>query len=255
MREDVYFSLAQVEKKHWWFRARREIILGVLNRLYAKESRPEEILDVGAGTGYLSESLTAFGKVSALEQSPQALAFLKQKANLTVVSGILPNSNLNKESFDLVTAFDVLEHIEDDRGALTEICSALKEDGYFLMTVPAHKSFWSDHDVIHHHFRRYNPRQLESLIKEHGFEIIYSTPFQTMLFPVFVLDRFLRNFFKFPHIDRPPQLPPRWLNWIAYKIFSVEKLWTSNGLRSPIGSSHLVLARKNFSNAKKKTAN
>ena len=129
MRSDLYDSLANTEETHWWFQARKSIILALLDKELAAESHDLAILDVGAGTGMLAEALTRFGRVTALEAAPEALAHLERREGLTIVRGTLPNPDLPRAAYDLVTLFDVLEHIEDDGGAMADL-SALVRPGW-----------------------------------------------------------------------------------------------------------------------------
>ena len=91
-------------------------------------------------------AMTELGHVTAMEGAPEALRHLERRGGLTVVRGVLPNSDLSPGSFDLVTGFDVLEHIEDDRTALRDIVQTLKPGGLLMLTVPAHPWMWSVYD-------------------------------------------------------------------------------------------------------------
>ena len=241
MRSDLYDSLANTEETHWWFQARKSIILALLDKELAAESHDLAILDVGAGTGMLAEALTRFGRVTALEAAPEALAHLERREGLTIVRGTLPNPDLPRAAYDLVTLFDVLEHIEDDGGAMADLSALVRPGGVLLLTVPAHPSLWSDHDEIHHHFRRYRPGEVEELARANGLEVRFSSPFQTLLFPLFLAERLARR-------PRPSEaardVPPAPVNWIATRVFSFERHWIARRVGAPIGSSHLVLAAK-----------
>lgn len=241
MRSDLYDGLAGTEETHWWFQARKTIILALLDRELAGKRQNLAILDVGAGTGMLAEALTRFGRVTALEAAPEALAHLERRKDLAIVRGILPNPDLPRGAYDLVTGFDVLEHIEDDRSAMADLADVLRPGGLLLLTVPAHPALWSDHDEIHHHFRRYRPGEVENLARASGLEVRFSSPFQTLLFPLFLAERLMRRL-------RPSEaytdVPPAAVNWIARRVFSFERHWIARCIRAPIGSSHLVLAAK-----------
>ena len=241
MRSDLYDSLASTEETHWWFQARKSIILALLDRELAEKSRNLAILDVGAGTGMLAEALTRFGRVTALEAAPEALTHLERRNDLTIVRGILPNPDLPRGAYDLVTGFDVLEHIEDDRSAMADIADVLRPGGLLLLTVPAHPALWSDHDEIHHHFRRYRPGEVEDLAGGSGLAVRFSSPFQTLLFPLILAERLMR---RLRPSEAPPEVPPRPVNWIARRVFSLERHWIAHRVRAPIGSSHIVLATK-----------
>ena len=179
--------------------------------------------------------------MTALEAAPEALKHLQRRKDLAIVRGILPNPDLPRGAYDLVTAFDVLEHIEDDRSAMVDMADVLRPGGLLLLTVPAHPRLWSDHDEMHHHFRRYRPGEVEDLARGSGLEVRFSSPFQTLLFPLILAERLVR---RVRPSEAPPEVPPRPVNWIAHRMFSLERHWIARRLRAPIGSSHIVLAAK-----------
>lgn len=204
-------------------------------------SPPRTLLDVGAGGGALSQMLGRFGGVVAVESSPEAMRRLRQRKGLTAVEARLPSLPFRSGTFDFATAFDVLEHIEDDVAAVGELARVLRHGGHFLGTVPAHPSLWSGHDEVHAHFRRYRPGELESRLEAAGFHVEFATPFQTLLLPAFVTHRWLSRLVSKP--PAPPSRPPSALNALLETVFASERRWVRRGWRLPVGSSHLVYAR------------
>lgn len=270
MRADLHDHIVAVEEHHWWFQARKRIILEFLSRAF-RTPRPVKmgdaqdaggsrstaatklsvgiapnlkILDVGAGTGMLTKALTAFGQVTAMEGAPEAVAHLTRRGGLRVIHGYLPHPDLTPGAFDLVTAFDVLEHIEDDRSALRNMVDLVKPNGSVLLTVPAHPWLWSAHDEVAHHFRRYPPRDIEELVRAAGLAILFSSPFQTLLFPLMIAERCARRSFGAPAEGQELRPPPRWINATACTIFAMERHWIARRWRAPVGSSHLIFAQK-----------
>ena len=248
MRADIFDVIAAVEDHHWWFQARKRIILSLLERelprLAPGGAVERRILDVGAGGGMLASAMTHLGHVTAMEGAPEALPHLERRVGLTVIPRFLPSPDLSPESFDLVTSFDVLEHIEDDRAALHDLRQALKPGGALMVTVPTHPWMWSAHDEVGHHFRRYRPGEIEQRVMGAGFSILFSSPFQTLLFPLQVAERLARRWLGPPPEGEELRMPPRWVNWMAYQMFAFERHWIGRRWRAPIGSSQLVLARK-----------
>ena len=240
MRADLYRNLAEVEDAHWWFRSRRRIVVDLLASLGRRAGGTARILDVGAGTGATTAALSVLGSVDALENAPVALEFLRRRPGVNVVVGELPNAELPSATYKIVTALDVLEHIEDDRAALGDMARVLVPGGHLLLTVPAHPWLWTNFDEACHHFRRYRPSELEALVRDVGLEIRFSSPFQTLLFPLFVVDRLTHRV-----VPRRAEVtvPPRPLNRILEAVFSIESLWLTRGRSAPFGSSQLVLAR------------
>ena len=248
MRSDVYEALANEARVHWWFQARECILMRFIESHRSQifpESGVGRILDIGAGVGQLSAAMRGFGEVTALEGAPEALGILEGVEDIAIVPGFLPNDALLPNHFDLATAFDVMEHIEDDDGAAKDVYEVLRPGGFFLMTVPAHPYLWSDHDVIHHHFRRYRPAQAGELLEGVGFEIRFATPFQCYLFPLLLMERLARRLLgRDAAASARLGVPARPVNGLLQRIFSSESRRVSRGKSFPIGSSQLVFAQK-----------
>lgn len=167
MQKSEYARLAEYEQSYWWHLGRLEIIQTYMK--CASRNRPNSvILNVGCGTGGTIDMLEKFGKVDNVDTSDDAIAFANALGygNITKVDGIhLPFEN---KAYDVVGAFDVLEHIEDHQGALSEWKRVLKDDGAIVITVPAYQWLWSGHDVSSHHRRRYTLRSLMTVAAEAG---------------------------------------------------------------------------------------
>jgi len=144
MDEGFYEEYFRIEDRHWWFVGRRRIILSVLAQqtLSRPDGAEPEILDLGCGTGTMLGHLRAFGTVRGIDADERAVAFCRARGEERVElleSNRLP---LPDDSLDLVTALDVLEHIEDDRAAFAEIARVLRPGGTLLATVPASRWMW-----------------------------------------------------------------------------------------------------------------
>jgi SAM-dependent methyltransferase len=192
----------------------------------------------------LAEALCRFGSVEALEGAPEALDFLRQRTELKVHEGGVPAPQLPGDAFDLVTAFDVIEHIENDGEAVADIYRLTRPGGHSMITVPAGPWLWSNHDEIHHHFRRYTRRGLRGLLVGAGFSVEFISPFQTLLFPALVLMRMARKVIPPRQGKEVPKVPSSALNSLLRGVFGLERLWLSRGLRSPFGSSLVALSQK-----------
>ena len=183
----------QIEREHWWFRVRSCIITDQLQFLL-KGSPSMQILNVGAATGASTEMLQPFGEVSSLEYDQPCVDYCRKVLNLDVIQGSITALPYADASFDLVCAFDVVEHVEDDRLAVSELIRVCKPGGHVYVTVPAYMSLWSDHDVVNNHFRRYQRAELLALFN--AGTLLRSTYFNTLLFPLIWLARQLGNMFK-----------------------------------------------------------
>lgn len=162
-----YARMAEYENTYWWHQGRLDIIRTYLR--HASRGRSDSaILNIGCGTGGTISMLETFGRVDNVDASDDAIAFVKQRGhgNVSKVDDIdLPFAD---KSYDIVGAFDVLEHIEDHRGALLEWKRVLTDDGAVVLTVPAYQWLWSEHDVSLHHKRRYTMRSLLAVAAEAG---------------------------------------------------------------------------------------
>lgn len=153
------------------FLLRRRRILRLLAGL-----PPGRLVEVGCGAGAMLVEFTNMGhSVTGLETSAQALAMARSlAANAREVHEVVDEASAEwLEAVDLVCAFDVLEHIEDDGQALDEWRSWLRPDGRLCLSVPAHQSRWGAGDEWAGHYRRYDRRDLESLLAAHGYRVEY----------------------------------------------------------------------------------
>ncbi|HEX5237930.1 MAG TPA: class I SAM-dependent methyltransferase [Sphingomicrobium sp.] len=189
MERVVYRQMAELDQRHWWYRARRAVLAALIER----EVRPPPdaaILEIGCGTGHNLPMLAQFGRVDALELDEEARSLAEQRLGRTVMSAPLPElAGVPTRHYDVVGAFDVIEHIEDDRAALAAIASTLKPAGKFVMTVPAHQWMWSAHDTINHHKRRYSKAALRRLIEGSPLRLRKLGYFNSLLFPIAVAER------------------------------------------------------------------
>lgn len=237
MEDIAYKALAEFEKNHWWFVSRRSILHSVLEQLAS--TKDLKILEIGAGTGGNIEMLKKFGKVTALEGNPLAITHLKQKEGIQLLESFLDESLIDRgEKYDLIVLFDVLEHIEDDDQAMHIIKTLLTPTGSILLTVPAFKFLWSDHDKVHHHHRRYNKKELLDLAKKHHLSVKRATYFNTILFPMITFARIILNLLPLKEVDQTKK-PNKIINMILTKIFSSEKVFLKH-INFPIGVSLLL---------------
>ena len=166
MKKTEYSRMAHHEKTYWWHLGRLKIINTYLNKHIGDKSKVK-ILNVGCGTGGTLGTLEKYGNVENIDVSDDAINFMKKSGyKVKKVKGIeLPYKD---NTFDLIAAFDVLEHIEHDKDALREWMRVLKPGGFVIMTIPAHQWLWSQHDVSLHHFRRYTTSEVKQKAKDSG---------------------------------------------------------------------------------------
>lgn len=160
MKED-YWEIYSLEsspwwKDYWWPVGRDFTILLWLRKIWRGQNW--RILDLGCGLGETTRKLESFGTVIGVDTAKEAVQMARERGLSQVEVMNICSLSLPSDFFDLVTAFDVLEHIEDDQKALGEICRVLKKGGLFLLTVPACPWLWSFHDESLGHKRRYTKK-------------------------------------------------------------------------------------------------
>lgn len=178
--------LLAAEDRHFWFRARNEIIASLAGPQIQRLPDGFRILEMGCGSGNVLRVLQTLaagrGQVEALELSREAAEVARTRTGLAVVNGYLADID-SSESFDIIAAFDVLEHIADEAGVLGQVRARLSPAGQLILTVPAHPSLWSSFDVASGHVRRYTPASLTQALNTAGFEVVYVSYFMSLLFP------------------------------------------------------------------------
>ncbi len=189
----LYQAHFEHDERHWWYEGRRAIVQTVM-RTVLHVPPQATLLDVGSGAGGMVPLLQRFGTVSVLEPDREAAGRLQEKfgGHVPVTLGTL-DSLTDGQQFDCISLFDVLEHIDDDRAALASIYMHLRNDGYFVCTVPAFQLLWGQNDVASHHKRRYTKKELRLKIEQAGLRIRYISFFNFFLFfPTLVVRLFSR---------------------------------------------------------------
>jgi SAM-dependent methyltransferase len=241
MDQQVFQRMAELDDRHWWFVARRQILEQVIRRVVRPPSNAE-ILEVGCGTGHNLEMLASFGRVSATELDMHARALASRRLGRPVQAAALPDLSIFAERrFDLVALLDVLEHVEDDRAAVAAIFSRLKPGGKLLVTVPGNPWMWSAHDAAHHHHRRYRKSTLRRLARDQGYTIELLSPFNTLLFPLVAAARLAGKISGRESAD--DAMPPAPLNTALRTIFSMESRLVGR-VPLPFGVSLVAVLRR-----------
>ncbi len=241
MELSEYGRMEQEEQNYWWHIGRREVLQKVLGK-HIPQGQNLDILDVGCGTGINYNWLKNWGRVTGLDTSAEALDYCRNKHvydELIQTDG----TNLSFDSqFDLLTAFDVLEHIQDDISALRNWYTTLKPNGYVFITVPAYQWMWTGHDKALHHQRRYNPADLKRKLEQVGFKVVLLSPFFFFVFPVFVAVRFIMGRKEKTTYETASEATHT--SGILVWLSKIEAWWLSHNWRLPWGSSLVVLAQK-----------
>lgn len=191
MNNDLLSKFNEVEKFHWWWAGRQELIKDLL-----LPENPKTILDIGCGTGEtLSFLKTVFpkAKLYGVDVSNQAVKYTKDRGHSAKVSDAL-RLPFPDGTFDAVLLLDVIEHIKDDAAVIKEAKRVLKIGGMIIVTVPALQLIWSAHDVNQGHFRRYTRRRLRYLAERNKVKIRFLSYFNFLLsgaiIPIRLMSRF-----------------------------------------------------------------
>lgn len=228
------------EQSFWWYVARRKIISSTMRKMKVTKGN---ILELGSGTGGNLPFLSLFGSYTGIEKEQIAIKYAKTNfPEGKFVQGDLPEIlNIISEKYDTIVLLDVLEHIKDDLDTLKSTVQLLKNDGMVIMTMPAFPFLWSNHDEVHHHYRRYTKKALFNLCKESGYEIKYHSYFNFLLFPLVVSIRFFKKVFKIKSSDDKPT--SKIINNVLIKIFGFEANLIPR-LKLPFGLSHIIILKK-----------
>ena len=188
MQQHTYSIMYEVEETHWWFVGRRRILKEIIAQIVSKfPATKPRILDVGCGTGANLEMLSEFGEAEGVELSDDALEFCRARGLTSVRQGEAEQLPYDDQSFDLVTALDLVEHLDDDVQGLREMGRVLRPDGRLLIFVPAFEFLWGVQDDISNHRRRYTRPGITDVLHEAGFELERATYANiTFFFPILI---------------------------------------------------------------------
>ncbi len=243
MDRDYERQTHQAEDRHWWYRGRRTVLRGAIARLGLPEQA--RILDAGCGSGRNMVELARLGPVTGVELSEASVALARERDVGEVIAGSVLEMPFADDSFDLAVSLDVIEHLEDDLGALRELRRVLAPGGALLVTVPAYQWLWSGHDEINHHHRRYTRRSLQRVAEQAGWRQLRTTYFNSLLLPVAIVLRMLDrvNRSKTTESSLDLWVPPAPLNWLLERPLALEAALIARGGRIPAGLSLLAVFR------------
>jgi SAM-dependent methyltransferase len=241
MHPETYRAMAAHEDQHWWFVGRRAVIRRLLRLIPL--SRDARILEAGCGTGGNLYLLGEHGEVAAFEPNDLARAFANEKAPGVVIhSAELPHGvSTVVGPFDLVVALDVLEHIEEDQAAFDALIELVKPGGSMLITVPAIKRLWGQHDFRLSHVRRYDRRDLLALTADRPVDVTFIGSFNILLLPLASFFRVLEGFVR-RDLGNQERMPAKPINRLLGFVFASERLFVAR--RIPIGLSLAMIVRR-----------
>ena len=258
MEQHTYGIMHEVEGSHWWFVGRRAILESFLreivhsfeSRLQAASGKPAEagtqntlrILDVGCGTGANLEMLAQFGAAEGVDVSDEALEFCRKKG-LKALKGLAEALPFADGSFDLVTALDVVEHLDDDVAGLKEMRRVMTDDGRALIFVPAFMWLWGVQDDISNHRIRYRKGQIVERLEKAGFAVERATYANITFFAPVLAGRTIMKLTGLkPASENNINISA--LNGVFGRLFGAERFWLKN-FNFPFGVSIVIVAKKN----------
>lgn len=243
--EKIFAELARLEKNNFWFVSRNKLIHWALSNYF---SRAKNFLEIGCGTGFVLSSvekrfpyLTCVGS----EIFNAGLVFAHKRVKTASLIQMDARCIPYVDDFDIIGAFDVLEHISEDRLVLQQIYKALKPGGGLIITVPQHPFLWSKEDEYACHVRRYTRHELVHKVRESGFQILKITSFVSFLLPLMWMSRRLKRKKSIEHHDVLSELKiPLFLNTIFKIIMMLEMVLIRMGIYFSWGGSLLLIAKK-----------
>lgn len=245
-----FAKLAKNEERSFWFRSRNRLLIWSMRRYFPRAS---SFLEIGCGNGYVLMGMRqAFPKLRLAGSEIYS-------AGLTFAAERLPDVELFQmdalripfaDEFDVVGAFDVLEHIKDDETVMAQMFQAAKPGGGILVTVPQHMFLWSQADVEAVHQRRYSAKEMRQKLEHAGFKVVRMTSFVSLLFPLMAAER-LSNRKPKPDFSVHNELAIGGIaNWGMERVLGVERAFIKPGVSFPFGGSLLAVARKPAESAK-----
>lgn len=242
-RPEYFDELARLEANNFWFRARNQLIIDAVAKYHGTL---RNFLEIGCGTGFVLSGIgRAFPDVSLYgselfeEGLTHAAARLPRATLMQMDARRIPYDS----EFDVIGAFDVIEHIKEDTAVLASIHRALVPGGGAVFTVPQHPWLWSPLDDQACHVRRYRVGELERKLKSAGMTVVFSTSFVAFLFPLLALSRLRIR--KKENLDATAQLRlAPVVNTMLYSVLRLERQLIRFGIRFPFGGTRLVYAIK-----------
>ena len=243
MMEHTYPILFEVEQSHWWHVGRRKIIARFVEEICARvKDRKARILDVGCGTGANLLLLSKYGDAEGVDISDDALKFCRERGLQKVKNGSAEQLPYDDASFDLVTALDVVEHLDDDLAGLKEMRRVLKPGGRALVFVPTFMFLWGLQDDVSNHRRRYRLSELKRAMAEAGLEVERASYVNiTFFLPILLIRQLMKLTGLKAESENNINVPA--LNGLLGSLFAAEGI-ALRYLNFPFGVSGICVARR-----------
>ena len=241
MEPALFHDMLELESEHWWLLGRGELLASlVASECERRGWQVERLVDVGSGTGAILERLGSLAdEVVGVESDPVPLRMSAERG-LDVRAGRADSLPFSEETVDVLTAFDVLEHLPDDVAAVREFHRVLRPGGSAIVSVPAYQWLWSSHDVVHGHRRRYTSGSLAEALRAGGLRVRRRGYFNAWLFPAAAAVRLAGRIVRRPPASDLARVPVR-LNAVLLRILRSERPRVLDG-GFPAGLSAFAVA-------------
>ena len=243
MKEHTYPIMFRIEQSHWWYTGRRKILTSFVEDICRRVTdRRPRILDVGCGTGANLLMLSQYGDAEGVDISEDALAFCRERGLEKVKLGAGEKLPYDDGTFDLVTALDVVEHMDDDLAGLREMRRVLRPGGRVLLFVPTFMFLWGVQDDVSNHRRRYRLPELQRVLEQAGFEIERMTYANiTFFLPILLMRKLMR--LTGIKAESENNINVSALNGVLGSLLGAESVVLRH-MNIPFGVSGLCVARK-----------
>ena len=238
-----YACLEQAEPTHFWFIARNALLVGLTRRFFPAAGA---LLEIGCGNGAVLQALALsreWERLAGSDLHPEGLATARRRLPADVELVQMDATRIPAlQAFDLIGAFDVLEHLADDEAAIREMARVLRPGGGVILAVPQHPWLWSRADDVARHQRRYRRGELEAKLARCGFRVVFSSSFVSLLLPLMVLNR-LRPRRESDYAPAREFAIGARANRMLRAVLGVEIGLTLRGIRWPIGGSRVIVGK------------
>lgn len=237
-------ALAKLEAKNFWFKNRNRLIIWAFNKYF---KRVNSFLEIGCGTGFVLSAIEHNFpdlNISGSEIFTNGLNFAQQRLKKAELWQMDARNIPFENEFDVIGAFDVIEHIKEDEEVLTQMFRATKPNGGIMITVPQHRWLWSQADEYAHHVRRYTAKELKNKVEYAGFKVIKMTSFVSLLLPLMMISRLKPKNLRVKYDPLAEFKISNFLNNTLEYVLNLELVLIKIGISFPLGGSLLLIAKK-----------
>jgi SAM-dependent methyltransferase len=240
---DAFEQLTNYEADNWWFCSRNSLLEWLISTYTTKAGK---YLEIGCGTGFVLKMIDSQFpdfEVNGSELYEDGLEYARSRVPGAKLKQYDARNIKERESYEVIGAYDVLEHIEQDSLVLDNIYSALKPHGKMILTIPQHQWLWSASDEYANHVRRYSRQEILAKVRAAGFKIEFCSSFVSFLLPLMFLSRTTES--RTDEYDPKKEFEiPGWLNKSLNKIMMLELFLIKKGIKFPCGGSLVVVGEK-----------